>query len=99
MVFETFLLNGSMKLSFLNCSELMKITFQWGESKVIWPDGDLNLQIDHDIRGYGKCPSPYVVGCLSRGLGGTSSKKLRKLNFVESFRRKVSKTMFYDKNL
>ena len=42
-----------------------------------------------------KCSSPYVVGCLSRGLGGTSSKMLRKLNYVEPFRRKVSKTMFF----
>ena len=35
------------------------------------------------------------MGCLSRGLGGTCSKQLRKLNFVVPFRRKVSKTMFY----
>ena len=35
------------------------------------------------------------MGYLFRGIGATSSKQLRKLNFVEPFRRKVSKTMFY----
>ena len=39
------------------------------------------------------------MGCLSRGLDGTSSKQLRKLNFVKPFRRKVSKTTFLDRNL
>ena len=54
------------------------------------------LLLTHPIKSdFQKSSSPYVVGCLSRGLGGTSSKKLGKLNFVEPFRRKVSKTMFY----
>ena len=54
------------------------------------------LLLIHPLKSdFQKCSPPYVVGCLSRGLGGTSSKQLRKLNFVEPFGRKVSKTMFY----
>ena len=42
-----------------------------------------------------KCSLPYLAWCLSTGLGGSSSKQLRKLNFIEAFWSKVSKTMFY----
>ena len=41
------------------------------------------------------CSAPYVVGCLSRGIDGTSSKQLRNLIFVKLFGRKVSKIIFY----
>ena len=42
-----------------------------------------------------KCSSHFVVGFISRGLDGTSSKQLGNLNFVKPLRRKVSTTIFY----
>ena len=41
-----------------------------------------------------KCSLPQLVGCLSRGIEGTSSKQLRKLIFVKPYRRKVLKPHF-----
>ena len=42
-----------------------------------------------------KCSSHFVVGFISRGLDGTSSKQLENINVVKPLRRKVSTTIFY----
>ena len=52
-----------------------------------WP-----TSLKNDFRKYS---SPYGVGCLSRGIDGTSSKQFTDLYLVKLFWRKISKTMFY----
>ena len=69
------------------------ITFDPPHCKFCKFENHYSMQLNSDFQ---KCSSPKLVGCLSRGIDGTSSKQLRNLNFVKLFRRKVSKPTFYD---